>query len=713
MKRHALFVGVNSYDDKTIRPLRFSIPDASVLADRFGQLGFATTLLSDPTGAELKQAVKRTSKGLGPGDVYLFFFAGHGFTAQDGTHLLFCRDDQQELLRCNSAGVRIDALEYLTDKGGFHRAFLLDSCRTDSFAGVEARGGETRDLDLVAMPEALPDSGTFFLLRSCDKFRPSLEIADLGHGLFTQGLLDAMAASDPALARCGDDFAGAVRDRMEILARHEGIALQQRPVSEINGPAFSLFDESFLSSAARPAMPAPPVAAAPPPPPPPRSAPVRKSPSNAAGSEEPEFVDAIRRICAEERIAGWKCLYVGDGIPRRKLQNFVSHAVECATEGTGVSDWEGVLSAAPIALCDYSIGGSGRTGFLFTRKGIAISGDSTWATRAACQTWAEFAEPSGGVSPCASKHEILLHKGKGVCLNIALSTRSNRFMLAFFQCIRDVAAGRTSERSPAHASLRVASRRENSGLAIFAKMVKFFIFCLIVGVAIGAAIGIHREGWSYPRRVVRSILDRAGSKDVVLPEPEIPTVPPASGANRTERPGGNPRRAESDPSAAFAQWLDASAGAVEATVSAMEAAGPTPADILAAFSKIRSPRFWTGKAIPARLGANARDKMGTGELEILALCDNSSAGDASEGFAVTASGIHYRNNPSSPFSRLGGDSGAGFVPWSDVWPDENQFVESVLVLSGHPIDCSPSTLDKVARRHLVEALDSLSGKSRL
>ena len=229
MKRHALFVGVNTYDDPSIRPLRFSIPDASVLADRFGRLGFKTRLLPDPTGPELLAAVVDSVAGLGPGDVFLFFFAGHGFTAQDGAHLLFCKNDRQKLLRVNGAGVRVDALEALTDDGGFHRAFLLDSCRTDCFTGAETRGTATRDLDFVAMPASAAGSGSFFLLRSCDKFRPSLELDDLGHGLFTQGLLDAMDARDGRLAACDTSFAAAIRDKMEKLQRRRNVMEPQRP----------------------------------------------------------------------------------------------------------------------------------------------------------------------------------------------------------------------------------------------------------------------------------------------------------------------------------------------------------------------------------------------------------------------------------------------------------------------------------------------------
>ena len=248
MRRYALFVGVNNYDDKSIRKLRYSIPDASVLADRFKGFGYTTRLLADPTAAELKAAVIESVEGLGHGDVFLFFFAGHGFTAQDGAHLLFCRDDMQRLLRVNAAGVRVDALQELTDGGGFHRAFLLDSCRTDCFSGIESRGGSvTRDLDVVTVPECTEESGSYFLLRSCDKFRPSLEFDGIGHGLFTQGLLDALDARDGRLDSCDTSFATAVAVKMVDIQRGYKVDALQRPSIECSGPAFSLFNAHFLS----------------------------------------------------------------------------------------------------------------------------------------------------------------------------------------------------------------------------------------------------------------------------------------------------------------------------------------------------------------------------------------------------------------------------------------------------------------------------------
>ncbi len=245
MKRHALFVGVNTYEDKTIRSLRYSVPDASVLADRFEALGFRSRLLSDPTAAQMKTAVEETVAGLGPGDVFLFFFSGHGFTAQDGAHLLFCRDDRQKLLRVNGAGTRVDSLEMLAE-GPFHRAFLLDSCRSDALAGVEEKGGgSTKDLDFVSIA---PSTGSTFILRSCNKFLPSLEIDRLGHGLFTRGLLDAIDCRDTGLAKCGDAFAESVRVHMNERAKEVGAGFGQCPSIQLDGPAFSLFGDAFVTN---------------------------------------------------------------------------------------------------------------------------------------------------------------------------------------------------------------------------------------------------------------------------------------------------------------------------------------------------------------------------------------------------------------------------------------------------------------------------------
>ena len=254
MKRPALFVGIDRYADAAFRDLRYSVADAAVLAGAFSRYGFDASVLTNPKADELLEAVERRTAGLGPGDVFLFFFAGHGFTAPDGSHLLICSGDRLSFLRHNRAGVPVDLLEDLTNEGGFHRAFLLDACRTDVFAGAEARGAATRDLALVALPDAAEHPGTCCVLRSCDRFCPALEFDDLGHGVFTSAVLDLMGDEASRGLLLGDPFVTALRARMHgILAAH-GMPGDQNPNFQTNGDPFRLFDAaSGIGSAPPPA----------------------------------------------------------------------------------------------------------------------------------------------------------------------------------------------------------------------------------------------------------------------------------------------------------------------------------------------------------------------------------------------------------------------------------------------------------------------------
>ncbi|MBR4190636.1 MAG: caspase family protein [Kiritimatiellae bacterium] len=248
MKRVALFVGVDRYEDGAFRDLRYSIADAAALAAAFGRYGYKTHVATNPGNRALLDEVERRTAGLGPGDVFVFFFAGHGYTGSGGEHLLICRDDRLLGLRHNRAGVPVDLLGDLTNGKGFHRAFLLDACRTDVFSGVEGRGAAgTRDLGLVAMPDAGKYPGTCCVVRSCDRFCPALEFEDLGHGVFTQAVLDFLSEPEGRAVRMGEAFAGGVRERMREILRREGSVAEQTPTFQSNGAAFALFGEEAVA----------------------------------------------------------------------------------------------------------------------------------------------------------------------------------------------------------------------------------------------------------------------------------------------------------------------------------------------------------------------------------------------------------------------------------------------------------------------------------
>ena len=255
MKQHALFVGVNDYVDTAFKNLRYSLSDAVALSGAFAARGFDVEILSNPKTEVVLGAVERKAAGLGPGDVFIFFFAGHGFTAPDGSHLLICANDRLAYLRHNRAGIPVDLLEEVTNGCGCNRAFLLDACRTDVFAGVENRGAETRDLANISLPDAKAFSGTCCVLRSCDRFCPAMEFDDLGHGVFTRAIMDVIGDASFFSMPFGETYVSAIRSRMRGILVSHNVEIDQNPCFQTNGEAFFLFDGA--AGGKRPASPSP------------------------------------------------------------------------------------------------------------------------------------------------------------------------------------------------------------------------------------------------------------------------------------------------------------------------------------------------------------------------------------------------------------------------------------------------------------------------
>ena len=230
MKRRALFVGVNEYEDPQITKLRYAIADASMMCGFFESLGYETRLLDNPRRTELRDVAEGMAKGLGEGDLFLFYFAGHGFT-QGGQHLLFCRDDQKRFLRYGEAGLKYDLLRELTSTG-CHRAFVLDACRSDFLTGARGTDASLRDLRPVGeyVRDAAPGS-TIAVLRSCGKFQCAQELSGRGHGLFTLALMNVLrnARSASRQVVLTDELHKAVAAEMLTIANTENVGTDQAP----------------------------------------------------------------------------------------------------------------------------------------------------------------------------------------------------------------------------------------------------------------------------------------------------------------------------------------------------------------------------------------------------------------------------------------------------------------------------------------------------
>lgn len=231
MKRKALFVGVNEYEDAQIRDLNYSLSDAHALKTLFELFGYETDILENPAKSDVFSAVKKMTGDLSAGDLFFFYFAGHGWTTTSGKHLLFCKDDMYEDLRDEDAGISFNKLKRKTT-GVYNRAFVLDACRSDFITGTRGDDTTTRDLRPIGeLVKDAPTTSSLAVLRSCSKYEHALEIESRKHGLFTLAMMDVLRASKESGAELlfGESLCDAVTQKMADIARAEGIVAEQTP----------------------------------------------------------------------------------------------------------------------------------------------------------------------------------------------------------------------------------------------------------------------------------------------------------------------------------------------------------------------------------------------------------------------------------------------------------------------------------------------------
>ena len=238
MKRRALFIGVDNYEDMQIRNLNYAILDASSLKTVFEDLGYETDILQNPAKSDVLSTVRKMTWDLEQGDLFFFYFSGHGFSV-GGKELLFCSDDQYEDLRYNyNVGIQFDYLEQKITDGGYNRVFMIDACRSDFLSGSRGSDFATRDLIPIGdMLKGASGTGSLAIMRSCSRYESSIEIDCLKHGLFTLAMLDILRQFRNAGKRLFFDgnLCTNIQTQMRKIAVENHITSPQTPEFTISG----------------------------------------------------------------------------------------------------------------------------------------------------------------------------------------------------------------------------------------------------------------------------------------------------------------------------------------------------------------------------------------------------------------------------------------------------------------------------------------------
>ncbi|HOH97467.1 MAG TPA: caspase family protein [Candidatus Cloacimonadota bacterium] len=183
-ERHiALIVGNADY---SVGPLRNPVNDANAMEAALTELGFEVTkVLNLKKNMDFVTIVKTFVDKLGPKDVGLFFYAGHGMQLNDKNYLIPTRAIINSETEIEFEGYDLDRLLVdLQSKSNAMNIVILDACRDNPFARSFRSGAR----GLAMVDRSVPDC----LIAYSTEPGGVASDGDGDNGLFTEELVKAI-----------------------------------------------------------------------------------------------------------------------------------------------------------------------------------------------------------------------------------------------------------------------------------------------------------------------------------------------------------------------------------------------------------------------------------------------------------------------------------------------------------------------------------------
>ena len=160
-RRIALVIGNDDYEN--VPKLQKANNDAEAVSRRLADIGFQVTTARDIGRRAMSRAVLEFEKSIQPGDLALFYYAGHGF-AISGQNFLLPVDIPQagpgeEGLVRDEAFLADDLSDRLQKAGASTVVLILDACRDNPFAVAGKRSLDGQ----AGLARMAPSEGVFVL----------------------------------------------------------------------------------------------------------------------------------------------------------------------------------------------------------------------------------------------------------------------------------------------------------------------------------------------------------------------------------------------------------------------------------------------------------------------------------------------------------------------------------------------------------------------
>lgn len=180
-RRVALVIGNDAY---RVQPLANAVNDAVAVSAALKRIGFEVDgPASNLDGESLERRVQSFVSRVNPGDVAVFFYAGHGIQVGGANYLVPTDFDAEDEIQAKRRAYPVDDLrERLEESGAALKLIVLDACRNNPFRYARARGGTG------GLAPMQPGRGTLLAMATA----PGQTASDnpgSKNGLFTENLL--------------------------------------------------------------------------------------------------------------------------------------------------------------------------------------------------------------------------------------------------------------------------------------------------------------------------------------------------------------------------------------------------------------------------------------------------------------------------------------------------------------------------------------------
>ena len=249
--RLAIVVGIATYPDSSQLPsLNYTARDAQAIAEALKQNGYRVrTLLNEPAGTQaVREALRALKSQVRSDATVIFYFAGHGMSAQNTLYLATHGSTASSLTTTALSQTEVDQL--LQESGAKRRIMWIDACRNTAAPG-------SRSLALARTPMRFAISRGTRVLYAAASDKESFEAEQLQHGVFTHFLVEGLngKAAQPDGFITFEDLASYVTVQVADWGFTSGRAQEPHSDGEHSG--------DFLIAASGRSAPTPPPAPAP------------------------------------------------------------------------------------------------------------------------------------------------------------------------------------------------------------------------------------------------------------------------------------------------------------------------------------------------------------------------------------------------------------------------------------------------------------------